>query len=155
MEKVGAVFFASVFAQAPPSAPPAPASVLAEAAERFVRAIAQGTYPLMPPPSFVPAKKTGSTHPQVRPHQLLDACARSPIVRERYRALVEASIAHVAVLTQSDQAAGTIRSTLDASQVGTLLVAMVIGVQTMAELGVTMDPAALARTVIAGLSPAG
>jgi hypothetical protein len=89
--------------------------------------------------------------PQVRPHQLLDACARSVIVRERYRALVEASIEHVAQLALVDLAAGVLKADVDPKQVGTMLLATVIGAQTMAELGVPIDPAALARTVIAAL----
>jgi TetR/AcrR family transcriptional repressor of nem operon len=159
MEKVGEAFLASVFALAESSAttttPNAPrlatetTSVLAEAAHRFVSAIDAGTYPLLPPRTQSARARAG---PQVRPHQLLQACARSPIVRERYKALVEASIEHVAFLAQSDQKNGTIREQLDPKQVGTMLLAIVIGSQTMAELGVPIDPAALARAAIAMLA---
>ncbi len=146
MEKVGEAFLSALFSQfatsgveAPRSAP---VSLLAEAAQRFVATIAAGAYPLMPP-------DRATKGPQIRPHQLLDACARSPIVRDRYRSLVEASIAHVAQLTLADQATGFVARELDAVQVGTLLVALVIGAQTMAEVGLTIDPEALGPAVIA------
>jgi TetR/AcrR family transcriptional regulator, transcriptional repressor for nem operon len=150
MEKVGERFLASVFEHVaedkrPRSEPPA--SILAQAAQRFIAAIDAGRYPLMA--AQTPSKKR---HPQVRPHQLLDACARSSIVRERYKALVEASIEHVAHLGRLDQAAGLLQPELDARQIGTLLLGAVIGAQTMAELGVAIDPGALARTVMRMLS---
>jgi TetR/AcrR family transcriptional regulator, transcriptional repressor for nem operon len=152
------------------------ASVLAEVAERFVAAIATGAYPLMQPPTdavrgpraraprrsevirrraaAAPSATPAATKPgpQIRPHQLLDACARSPIVRERYKALVDASIDHVADLAETDQALGSVRSDLDTRSIGTMLLAVVIGSQTMAELGVVVEPAALARTLIAMLT---
>jgi len=158
MEKVGEAFLAGVFEHlARSSGPEAGArqpSALAAAAERFVAAIKAGAYPLMPPPGVDPLR-AGSPRggPQVRPHQLLDACARSPVVRERYRALVEASVAQVAELARADQAAGAVRAELEPRQVGTALLAAIIGAQTMAELGVSIDPALLARTLVAALRP--
>jgi TetR/AcrR family transcriptional regulator, transcriptional repressor for nem operon len=156
MEKVGEAFLASVFEQlqAVSDVPRATESVraghVAEAAHRFVAAIDAGAYPLMP--ATKPSAKA-TPGPQVRPHQLLDACARSAIVRERYRTLVEASIEHVAQLARRDQTVGTMREGLDPAQVGIVLLATVIGAQTMAELGVAVDPKNLARTVLAMLSP--
>ena len=46
---------------------------------------------------------TGGKGPLVRPHQLLDACARSAVVRERNRDLVQLSVGAVAGLVKSDQ----------------------------------------------------
>jgi len=110
----------------------------------------------MPPPDSPAdeprARSAPARGPQVRPHQLLDACARSAIVRDRYRSLVEASIEQVANLTRVDQAAGALRPSLDPKLVGTMLLATVIGAQTMAELGVPIDPAALTRTVLGALA---
>jgi len=170
MEKVGEAFLQSVFSLAntpPPStsngvskegseghASARPPSVLAMSAHRFIAAIEAGTYPLMPPrtATSVPTA-AGPRHPQVRPHQLLDACARSPVVRARYSSLVEASIGYVEQLTRRDQATGAIRSDIDAHQAGTMLLALVIGAQTMAELGVAVEPANLARAILGLLEP--
>lgn len=174
MEKVGEAFLQSVFSLAntpPPSASNGvskegsgedhaitrPPSVLAMSAHRFIAAIEAGTYPLMPPrtSTSVPTAVAGPRHPQVRPHQLLDACARSPVVRARYSSLVEASIGYVEQLTRRDQATGAIRADIDAHQAGTMLLALVIGAQTMAELGVAVEPANLARAILGLLeSPA-
>ena len=81
MDQVGAVFFASVFqgltADVPAAASeakgtPVRARRLHHAVRRFVDAVGSGAYPLM---------ATAGKGPLFRPHQLLDACARSPIVR--------------------------------------------------------------------------
>lgn len=157
MEKVGEAFLASVFAQADVdrdnARAEAPVSHLAEVARRFVAAIAAGTYPLMPRSGTKTqrSKTPVETSPHVRLHQLLEACARSPVVRERYKRLVEASIEHVAHLARIDQVAGSVRPGLDPTQVGTMMLATVIGAQTMAELGLQIDPASLTRTVLAML----
>lgn len=159
MEKVGEGFLASMFEQvtAPEDEPkrsaPAHVSVLAIAARRFVAAIHAGTYPLLPPPGGPPSARSAARSPQIKPHQLLEACARSPIVRERYRALVEASIEHVAHLARADQAAGRMKAELDPTQVGTLLLATIVGAQTLAELGVTIDIAALTEAALASVNP--
>lgn len=152
MEKVGEAFLASLFAQLELGVEPASrgrSSLLGEAARRFVAAIAAGAYPLMPAAEGTP-RRVG---PQVRPHQLLDACARSPVVRERYKALVEGSIDRIADLARSDQAAGAVRRGPQPRQIGTLALATVIGAQTMTELGVRVEPDELARTLLAMLAP--
>ena len=140
MEKVGEAFLVTVFRELGPApeATPGRASVLATVVERFVAASASGKYPLMP---------AGG----IRPHQLLDACARSPALRERYRMLVTASIEQVAEFARIDQAAGHLSAASDPKQIGTMLLAIVIGAQTMFELGVPIDPAALARTALAAV----
>jgi AcrR family transcriptional regulator len=117
---------------------------IAQAADRFIAAISAGAYPLMPSPTMATA--------QIPPHQLIEACARSPVVRERYRSLVEGSIEHVAALVALDQASGAVRPELDPRSVARVLLALVLGAQTMSELGIQADPAALARTVVAMLS---
>jgi AcrR family transcriptional regulator len=142
MEKVGEAFLAGLFEDG--------ASTVASATERFVAAVASGAYPLMP--AVAPSGGRAGAPLQVRPHQLIEACARSPVVRERYTALVEASIAHLASLATKDQSRKAMRAELDPRAVGTLLLALVLGAQTMAELGVELDPATLARTALSMLS---
>jgi AcrR family transcriptional regulator len=162
MEKVGEAFLASVFSglRRPPESvkqlvsAAGPTSALAEVVERFIGALAAGAYPLMQGAERgsatrrAPSRARAKAGPLVRPHQLIEACARSPVVRERYRALVDASVDRLADLATADQAAGSIRSEVDARSVGTLFLALVIGAQTMAELGVAVDPAALGQTVV-------
>jgi hypothetical protein len=143
MDQVGEAFLASVFAQMPElvgGAGPAPAKGgrLHQAVRRFVDAVGSGAYPLM---------ATGGKGPLVRPHQLLDACARSSVVRERYRDLVQLSIGAVAGLVQADQSEGAVRSDIDPSTFATMALALVIGAQTMNDLGLALDPAHLASAV--------
>ena len=147
MDQVGAVFFASVFqgltADVPAAASeakgtPVRARRLHHAVRRFVDAVGSGAYPLM---------ATAGKGPLFRPHQLLDACARSPIVRERYRELVQLSVGAVAGLVKEDQDEGEVRKDVDAQTVASMAMALVIGAQTMADLGVALDPAVLAGAI--------
>jgi TetR/AcrR family transcriptional repressor of nem operon len=139
MDQVGESFLASVFAQMPDLTSGTSAGRrLHHAVERFMESIASGTYPLM---------ATGGKGPLVRPHQLLDACARSPVVRERYRDLVQLSVGAVAGLVKSDQDDGAVRSDVDPATVATMALALVIGAQTMNDLGMALDPAQLATAI--------
>jgi TetR/AcrR family transcriptional repressor of nem operon len=99
---------------------------LAATVQRFVAAVASGAYPL--------TRQGG-----VRPHQLLDACVRSPAIRARYVALVEDSLARTGHLVKRGQREGTLRSDLDAPAVASIILAAVIGAQTMIELRVPVD----------------
>jgi hypothetical protein len=89
----------------------------------------------------------------VRPHQLVDACVRNPIIRARYVALVAASISRLAAAVADGQARGRVRADIDAAQVATLLLALIIGGQTMLELGAPLDLAHGARALMVLLSP--
>ena len=141
MDHVGEAFLASVFAgmgggdQTP---------TLRTVAERFVASVKSGTYPLMPPRG----KK-----PMVSMQQLLAACARSKHVRERYKGLVEASVGAVSALAMSDQMTNAMRADIPANEMGQLMLAIIIGAQTMGELGVTVDPEALTRAMLTMISP--
>jgi hypothetical protein len=86
-------------------------------------------------------------------HQLLAACARSPTVRERYKGLVEASIASIAALASDDQDARAVRGDVLRDEIGTLLLAVIIGAQTMRELDVAIDPARLTKAMLTLLDP--
>jgi AcrR family transcriptional regulator len=141
MEHVGEAFLASVFAGM--SGEGGTVS-LRTVAERFVASVKAGTYPLMPPRG----KK-----PMVSMQQLLAACARSKKVRARYGGLVEASSGAVQALALADQQSDAIRSDVDPTAIGQLMLAVIIGAQTMSELGVTVDPEALTRAMLTMLSP--
>ncbi|MEZ4439687.1 MAG: TetR/AcrR family transcriptional regulator [Polyangiaceae bacterium] len=112
---------------------------LETAAARFLAAFADGSYPLGP---------AGG----IRPHQLLDACARSARVGELYVELVQEAIARVAAIVKADQARGALRGDVEPEPTAQLLLAIVIGVQSMLDLGLPLEPltlAALCRNLLA------
>lgn len=140
MDQVGESFLASMFeeiAGGSGSAPPQN-NRLHHAVRRFVEAVGSGAYPLM---------ASGGKGPLVRPHQLLDACARSTVVRERYRELVQLSVSAVAGLVQADQGDGDVRDDVEPETVARLALAIVIGAQTMNDLGLALDAGELAGAV--------
>jgi TetR/AcrR family transcriptional regulator, transcriptional repressor for nem operon len=140
MDKVGEAFLASVFAGPPVTEAHAKKrGAIRTVADRFVKAVEGGAYPLMP---------AEGGRPMVRMHQLLDACARSSTVRDRYKLLVEASIASVAGFAAEDQEAGVLRSDVDRGAIAELLLATIIGAQTMRELGVGVEAKALAKAML-------
>lgn len=106
-----------------------------EAVQRFVSASATGRYPLMP--------KGG-----IRPYQLLDACARSATIRERYLALVKRSQDRVASIVEDGQSQGSLRSDISKDNAGLLMLALVVGLQTLADLGVDIPLPALAGDLV-------
>ena len=151
MEQVGSMFLASVFeglgADGPATrstSPPPQRKRLHHAVKRFVEAVSSGSYPLM---------SSSGKGPLVRPHQLLDACARSPAVRERYRELVQMSVTVVSGLVHADQYDGDLRADVAPNAVASMALALIIGAQTMADVGLTLDAAALGATIEKLLKP--
>ncbi len=131
MDKVGAELLDELLARG--------SGGFAEAVQRFVEASASGRYPLMP--------KGG-----IRPYQLLDACARSPVIRERYMGLVGSSVARVAELIAEGQGAGILRKDVRAESAATLTIAVIVGLQTLADLGMDVPLESLAPEVVALLA---
>lgn len=105
------------------------------AVARFVEASRSGRYPLMPEGG-------------IRPYQLLDACARSPVLRERYLALVRTSIARVTELVSEGQTAGMLRKDVPADRAATLALVLIVGLQTLADLGMPLPVDDLAPDVV-------
>jgi len=101
----------------------------------FVGMVADGTYPLSP---------VGG----VKPHQLLDACARSERVRKLYVKLTEEAIERVARIARTSQNRRRVRLDLEAKPLSQILVALVLGAQIMLELGVDIDVKELACTAL-------
>jgi TetR/AcrR family transcriptional repressor of nem operon len=112
-------------------------------AGRFLRAVASGDYPLMRP------ERGGG----VRPHQLLDACARSPAVRARYVALAEDSVGRMAKAVRRGQKDQVLRADVDAKVVAQILLAAIIGAQTMYELAMPIDLAKTSALLLRVLAP--
>ena len=84
----------------------------------------------------------------VRPYQLLDACARSPAVRERYVALVAEGTARLADVLQGQQQGGAIRADVDPRHVAGLLEALVIGLETLHDVEAPVDLEGIAVTLL-------
>lgn len=106
---------------------------LEETVSRFagVVTVPQGRAPTTPLPGGVPL------------HRLLDACARSTTIRERLVFLLGQAAARVAETAKAGQAAGAVRSDVDADQVGMLLVTAALGLMTAVEIGMPIDAAKL------------
>jgi TetR/AcrR family transcriptional repressor of nem operon len=128
MERVGRLFLAALFA----------GGTLASTIGRFVDAVGGGTYPLI-----------GSAG--VKPHQLLDACARSPVVKARYVALIHQSLQQLESQAAGGQKQGEIRQDVRAEELALLLMCTVVGAQTLLELEVPMDAKHLASALMSML----
>jgi TetR/AcrR family transcriptional repressor of nem operon len=99
---------------------------LAGVVARFLQGLSTGAYPLT---------RAGG----VRPYQLLDACARSPAVREQYVSLVRESVSRLAGSLGAGQKKGTVRGDVRPEDLGMLLVTIAIGVHTLVDLDVPLD----------------
>jgi TetR/AcrR family transcriptional repressor of nem operon len=133
MERVGTRFLDAVLGAAGAH------EDLGTTVQRFIASVMSGAYPLTP--------KGG-----IRPHQLLDACARSPAIRARYVALVEDSITRVSRMVRSGQDAHLLRADASPDDVASILLAAVIGAQTMLELKVDVDLSRTASTMLSLLA---
>ena len=90
----------------------------------FASAVEAGAYPA-----------SGS----VASHQILQACARSPRIRERYVATLQEAARRVAIAVREGQQAGTLRGDVSAEEIANLLIALVLSVQTLSEVGYPFD----------------
>lgn len=107
---------------------------------RFLDTVAGGHYPISPEGGL-------------RPYQLLDACARSGTVRLQYTRLIEAGMARLAAAVARAQARGELRADVPAGEVARLLMGLVLGMQTLMDLAMPLDLPAMARLLLALLSP--
>lgn len=140
MDRVGERFLAAVMGVGGGAGAAGEEDSLAATAARFLAAASSGVYPLM---------GAGG----VRPHQLLDACVREPRIRARYVGLIVETIDRLEALVGSGQAEGSIRDDVGARDAAALLLAVVVGAQTMLELAVPMDLVGLARATLTLLGP--
>jgi len=85
-------------------------------------------------------------------HRLIEACTRSPRIRERWSALVREAIERVAKAVGEGQIAGSLRGDVEAEQIGTLLVSLGLGAVVALESGVPFEPARARDAVLALLS---
>lgn len=115
-------------------------ATLAEIATRFLNAVEEGSYPLGP--------RGG-----IRPHQLLDACARNERIRGLYVGLVVEATTRLRFAIARAQAVGELRADLDAEGLAALLMASILGAQTMLELEVPLSLPAIAGGLLGALAP--
>jgi AcrR family transcriptional regulator len=85
-------------------------------------------------------------------YRLIEACARSPRIRERWVALVRDATLRLAKAVGEAQASGGLRSDVEAEQIGALLVGLALGTVAARESGVPFDPARAREAVFALLS---
>ena len=85
-------------------------------------------------------------------HRLIEACTRSPRVRERWIALVREAIERVAKAALEGQTAGSVRSDVEAEQIGILLISLGLGAVAAIESGAPFDPLRARDAVLALLS---
>ncbi len=125
MERVGRLFLEALFS----------GGTLSTTVSRFVSAVSSGAYPLMGPGG-------------VKPHQLLDACARSVVVRARYLALIDQSLRQLEGQARRGQEAGELRSDVSADEMASLLMCIVVGAQTLLELEVPLEASKMAGSLM-------
>jgi AcrR family transcriptional regulator len=112
---------------------------LAETTRRFISVFETGGYPLM------------VAH-GVRPHQLMQACVRSPKIRERYGELVRAGVMRLGVVVHADQAKRRVRADIEHEEIALLLITLIAGAQTLWDIGVDVDVPRMAKAVMRMLS---
>lgn len=103
--------------------------------QRFLTEMVSGTYPI--------SQKAG-----LRPHQLLEACARSEDIKKRYITLITDSIRRLTSNVKQSQADQQLSPVLDPEQVATLLLALAIGTHTMYDLDYPINFAKGAMTLL-------
>jgi AcrR family transcriptional regulator len=72
-------------------------------------------------------------------HHTLAACARSPVIRERYASLQYEAIARVKRAAEAGQREGTIRRDVTADAMAEILVVLTLGIDAMFDVGIKFD----------------
>jgi AcrR family transcriptional regulator len=82
-------------------------------------------------------------------HRLLEASERSPLIQDRLVGMLEGAVQRVTDVAGEEQAIHAMREDVDAKVVGTLMVALAIGVVTAVEAGLRFDSERVGEAVIA------
>jgi AcrR family transcriptional regulator len=72
-------------------------------------------------------------------HHTLAACARSPVLRDRYASLQREAMDRVAKAAKAGQRAGTVRRDVPANALAEILVVLTLGIGAMVDLEVPFD----------------
>jgi AcrR family transcriptional regulator len=113
---------------------------------RFVDAIlemAQGA------PAEGPGVQGDAEGATIQLHRLLEAGERSPLIQDRLVDMLEGAVQRVTDVAGEEQAIHAMREDVDAKVVGTLMVALAIGVVTAVEAGLHFDSERIGEAVIA------
>jgi AcrR family transcriptional regulator len=103
---------------------------------RFVDAILEMTCGAPAFGSGVNADADGTT---IQLHRLLEASERSPLIRDRLVGMLEGAVQRVADVADEEQAIHAMREDIAPELVGTLMVALALGVVTAVEAGLPFD----------------
>lgn len=92
----------------------------------------------------VAASMGGGTQPRpmalaIDIHRVLDACARSPVLKRRFVAMLSDGADRVAAAVERGQRAGSVRADVDAAVLGRLLAMLALGIITALDTGVAID----------------
>lgn len=105
----------------------------------FAEAVAAGAYP----------PKSGA----VKLHHFLDACARSPLIRKRHVQLLHDTQKRLTDAARAGQSATAIRGDVAPDLIALLLMALVMGVEEMLEVGFPFDVRGGAAAMLQLLRP--
>lgn len=72
-------------------------------------------------------------------HQLLEACARSPEIRQAYQSLLHNAMTEIALKIDQGQRCQWLRNDIDPQVFATLLVSLFVGMRTLNELHLAQD----------------
>jgi AcrR family transcriptional regulator len=72
-------------------------------------------------------------------HHTLAACARSPVLRERYTSLQREAMARVKKAAAAGQRAGSVRRDVPPEAIAEILVLLTMGIDAVMDLGMTVD----------------
>jgi len=81
-------------------------------------------------------------------HRVLDACARSPVLKKRFVTMFSGGASRVADAVARGQQAGAVRRDVDAATLGSLLTILALGVVTSIDMGVPIDFEGLRDTAL-------
>jgi AcrR family transcriptional regulator len=113
---------------------------------RFVDAILEMTQGAPAEGPGVQGDAEGAT---IQLHRLLEASERSPLIQDRLVDMLEGAVQRVTDVAGEEQAIHAMREDVDAKVVGTLMVALAIGVITAVEAGLRLDSERIGEAVIA------
>lgn len=134
MDRVGTRFIEELLAS--------PGGGLEGLTGRFVKMSRTGKHPLMP---------AGG----IRPYQLYDACARSPMLRDRFLGLVNLTLGRIGERVREGQASKVVRDDVGAEDVAVLAVCLSAGAQVMLDLGLQVKVENLAGLLMQVMAEGG
>ena len=103
--------------------------------QRFLSEMMSGTYPI-------------SQEAGLRPHQLLEACARSDAIKKCYLDLITDSIQRLTQNVKQSQEKQQLNQQVDARQLASILLSLAIGVHTLYDLDYPIDFAKGSMTLL-------